>query len=584
MKRMRSIQSQMILFFSVLLIVPLILSLIYVYVMFQMNLEETYARHQRQATDALSVDVAKWRETYEDLSLLVFGDQTIQQFLQSTESLDDARYSSLRSNTRTKLVHYMEYSPRIKGIYLLDNNNRAIGSSDPSFAIIQYLQSLTPIAEEGNGHPRWDSSRDEHSITIFRKIVDNRHNLNQGIGYLFIIVERTELNNSFDQFTLDAGQHFGLADNLNGIYIATSEELSPDYWSPHHGEGGRVGYHIIETRDGNYVYYGIERDGWLLATWIAEAANLEPIRRTLVAVIIISAALLIYMIVMIVFVSNRITKPLRLIYRAIKRIGSGHSELKVPVMRDDEIGQVATNLNNMSEEIERLIEQNRTVEAKRRIIQLRTMEYQINPHFLYNTLDSVNMLSRKYDDQRIGDIVTSLSRLFRIGLNQGREMTTVEHELEHVGYYLKIQKIRFAEQLLWEIHSDESIHSDQIIKFILQPLVENSIIHGIRKRSLAGMIRISAIRESDHIRFEVSDNGVGMARAKLNELRETLDKEFTEEIESALTNTGFGLWNVHQRIKLHYGNKYGLMLDSREGEGTVVQIRLPINRISDKNE
>lgn len=586
MKPIQSIQGKMILLFLLLLIAPLMLSLIYVYVMVKDGIEQTYARHQRQTAEALSVDVAKWRHQYEDLALRIFGDSTVQQVLRESAAPKDARLSGLRSNARTKLVQYAENSPYINMIYIMDNQKQVIGSTDPTVEALSDMRRLTEEADALSGRPGWDSAGNERLITLYQPIVDNQYDLNRRVGYLFIILNRAELYNSFKQFTLDAGQQYGMANRQGGLRLATADDLDMSQWAPlpSAGDSGLTGYRLLTTDKGNYVYYGIEQDDWLLATWIAEAENQKPVRSTLVALLIISGALLIYMIVMIVFISNRITKPLRLIHRAMRRIGRGKLQLKVPVLRDDEIGQVATTLNKMSEEIERLIERNRIVEKKRRIIQLRTMEYQINPHFLYNTLDSVNMLSRKYDDSRIGDIVTSLSRLFRLSLNQGKETLTVSQELEHVGYYLKIQKIRFAERLAWEYECDESLADCRMIKFILQPLVENSIIHGIRKKNQKGFIRITACREEQHLCFQVKDNGVGMSQARLEQLRDSLKLEFTDDLARASTDTGFGLWNVDQRIKLYYGKHYGLELDSSEGEGTVITIRLPFEEHMDKNE
>jgi two-component system sensor histidine kinase YesM len=276
---------------------------------------------------------------------------------------------------------------------------------------------------------------------------------------------------------------------------------------------------------------------------------------------------------MVLFLSHRITKPLKLIQRKMMQIGEGFFIFKVPVVRNDEVGEVASAMNRMSDEIQSLIQKNKEEEAKRRLIQLQTLEYQINPHFLYNTLDSVNMLARKHQDPIIADMVTYLSRLFRIGLNQGREMITVADEVRHVTYYLKIQEIRFAGQLYWDIQTDESIESVKMIKFLLQPLVENSINHGIRKRDEPGHIYIRIWKEPDSIVLEVEDDGVGMDPEQLERVRQSLN----DDMEEPDKDHGFGLRNVHQRIQLHYGDNYGLEFVSEKGYGTTVTVRLPNN-------
>jgi two-component system sensor histidine kinase YesM len=293
---------------------------------------------------------------------------------------------------------------------------------------------------------------------------------------------------------------------------------------------------------------------------------LKPARELFFSILFMAMILIFFSVFMVLFLSHRITRPLKMIQRKMKQIGEGRLALRVPVMRNDEVGELADALNLMSSEI-----QSQEIETNRRQIQLQTLEYQINPHFLYNTLDSVNMLARKHKDPVIADIVTYLSRLFRLGLNQGREMITVADELRHVTYYLKIQEIRFAGQLFWDIQSDESVEDVKIIKFILQPLVENSINHGTRRRNRAGNIYIRVWAEPGFIVLEVEDDGVGMDEGQLQQVQNSLS-HWKEENES---DHGFGLRNVHQRIQLHYGEEYGLALASEQGFGTTVTVRLP---------
>jgi len=320
-----------------------------------------------------------------------------------------------------------------------------------------------------------------------------------------------------------------------------------------------------------YVTFAETRRGWTLVSWIPKGEVLKPARELIVGILFSSALLLLFSVFMVFFLSHRITKPLKMLQRKLGKIGSGSFVVSVPVVRNDEIGELAMALNRMSKEIADLIQKNKEEENKRRLLQLQTLEYQINPHFLYNTLDSVNMLARKHNDTLIADIVTYLSRLFRISLNQGREMITVEEELRHVTYYLKIQEIRFVDQLYWEIQADDSLMRVRIIKFLLQPLVENSINHGIRKRSEPGYIYIRVWAEPDHLVLEVEDDGVGMDAERLEQVRQSLN-EWGEEHEQHL---GFGLRNVHQRIRLHYGPGYGLTINSEKNGGTTVTIRLP---------
>lgn len=203
------------------------------------------------------------------------------------------------------------------------------------------------------------------------------------------------------------------------------------------------------------------------------------------------------------------------------------------------------------------------------------MVYQINPHFLYNTLDSVNILARQNGDEQVAELVTDLSRLFRLGLHQGQDKVTVRDELMHVMYYLKIQKIRFADQLRWEMHVPSSLMEYKIMKFILQPIVENAIYHGVKSRRGIGCIQIFAQEEEEYLLLIVEDTGEGMSQETLQQLKERMNREANDfDKENTGQEKGFGLWNVHQRIRLGYGAPCGVELSSEEGKGTRVVLRV----------
>lgn len=581
MKQPKSIRSQMVFFFSLLLLLPLLICAIYVYLTVQSNLMQSYSRHYNQVAEALTIEIGKWREDYEGFAMRIFGDALVQRYLMVEEWQQTAEHFSLRSELRSRLVSYGDSSEYMRNVYVMNNDFRIAGSTAIAPRMIANLTGLVSRVDEADGRPVWIHGYDEETIILASRVVDNRFDLNHKIGYLFVLLDTEELMNKFRQFTLDEGQQFALYDEEHRFEFATSDDWSPELTQ--HIKASGNGYQLLEAGQEQYAYFAMPKKDWHVATWILESKINEPVRKVLIAFLLIVAALLLFTIVMVIFVSHRITRPLLQLQSAIKQWGSGNT-VKVPVLRNDEIGQVANKLNMMSDEITHLIAKNREEEEKRRKLQLQTLEYQINPHFLYNALDSVYMLARKYDDSRISDIVTSLSRLFRIGLNQGREIISVGDEVRHVGYYLKIQGIRFGEQLRWVIDIDPNAEKYTIIKFLLQPLVENSIIHGVRKQDRPGTVTVRATVEQGGVRLEVSDDGSGMTSERLAEVRRSLEREEIEDSWTASTmyTGGFGLRNVHQRIRLHYGGKYGVELYSQAEGGTTAVIRLPLNSAADE--
>jgi two-component system sensor histidine kinase YesM len=568
----QSIRTQMMLLFSLIIIIPILLITVYVYYKLENHLERSYIRHQSQTTETLSMELSKWRAEYQDLSFRILGDHRIQSFLKMMDGPQTAEQLEKISEFQKSLQFYAGARDQSISVNIIKGTSLIFGSAWDT-SLQSYIQSKIPIAEQLDGLPAWDNSLALDKITLFREIKDNETDLNRSIGFVFIVIDSSEISQIFQQYTLDAGQQFALKNDAKSFQIITDPKVMAfnlEQLNGIHSESG-----TFNCVGQSCLFSAKKQSDWQLITWISKEIVMQPVREVLFAILVVSIILILFSVFMVFYLSHRITKPLKLIQRKMKQIGGGFLELKVPIVRDDEVGQLAAALNRMSEEILRLIEQNRDEEGKRRRLQLQTLEYQINPHFLYNTLDSVNMLARKNNDPLVADIVTYLSRLFRIGLNQGKEMITVSDEISHVTYYLKIQDVRFTDQLVWKVYEDESIRKVKIIKFLLQPLVENSINHGIRKRNQPGHVKVSTQNDDHFIILIVEDDGVGMTSEELELVRHSLDVDPTEGDHD---EHGFGLRNVHQRIKLHYGPNYGIQIDSKKNLGTTVSIRLPMSK------
>ena len=203
------------------------------------------------------------------------------------------------------------------------------------------------------------------------------------------------------------------------------------------------------------------------------------------------------------------------------------------------------------------------------------LKSQVNPHFLYNTLDTIIWLAEAGEKEQVVNMVSSLSDFFRTTLSKGQDFITVQEEELHIQSYLQIQQFRYQDILEYEIEIPEELYQYKILKMTLQPLVENALYHGIKNKRRLGHIRISGQIEGDYLIFEVYDDGSGIDPEKLIRLKNVLDGE----IEEKENPSGFGLYNVQQRICLNYGQGYGLQLESEYGEWTRVYVRIPCNKI-----
>ena len=202
-------------------------------------------------------------------------------------------------------------------------------------------------------------------------------------------------------------------------------------------------------------------------------------------------------------------------------------------------------------------------------METKLLQVQINPHFLYNTLDTIVWLAEENKKEEVVSMVTALSEFFRTTLSKGRDFITVKEEESHVESYLKIQQFRYQDIMDYEINIDESMYGFVIPKLTLQPLVENALYHGVKNKRGKGMIRITGRLKGGDMIFKVIDDGKGMTEEELGKLQNSLKKDKSDRKED-----GFGLSNVNQRIRHYYGEGYGISFESRENEGTTATIIL----------
>ncbi len=265
--------------------------------------------------------------------------------------------------------------------------------------------------------------------------------------------------------------------------------------------------------------------------------------------------------------SNSVTKPLLKLQRLMKQAESGDLTVHFNTQYHDEIGELGNSFNHMLSRIDDLIHQVYEEQQNKRDAEMKSLQEQIKPHFLYNTLDTISWMAREYEAADIVRLVDALTSMYRIGLSQGRDVISVEQEICHVSNYLYIQEIRYKSKLKYRIETDPATLNVQVPKLILQPLVENAIYHGIKKKRGGGTIAIQTERKEDCICFTVRDDGAGMNAEQLKLLRAGLMEESGQQ--------SFGLFYVKERIRLYYGEGYSIHVDSAPDEGTVVVLCLP---------
>lgn len=270
-----------------------------------------------------------------------------------------------------------------------------------------------------------------------------------------------------------------------------------------------------------------------------------------------------------IIISTGITRPLLNLCRITEQISEGDFSVRAPLESTDEIANLSQSVNQMTERLESMVTTIKDDERRMRYTELRLLQEQINPHFLYNTLDTIVWLIEADKNNQAEDMVVSLSSFFRLVLSHGQEFITIADEEKHIRSYLEIQHVRYKDILDYDIEINPELYPYEILKLTLQPLVENALYHGIKYKRAKGKISVKGDKIDEKIVLIVFDDGVGMDAEELSLLQQEIQKPCQE------TEKGFGLANVNERLRMNFGPEYGITIDSELGKGTKVTVIIP---------
>lgn len=425
-----------------------------------------------------------------------------------------------------------------------------IASYSPVTSREKYIALLGTVTPSGGfGEKRQFVTKVEIPVSELEKILQKANTMGKGIVYLL--------------------------DN-DGRFVASSDAAE---YEKLHGRGGlpaeKTG--LWETKrlpGGEYyaLWYGIQKYGWQLFCLIPASEYRKQGSFIVVIILLILVLLSAAVFAVSYALSSFYTKRLTALGRNMNELGSGRFRMldfSDSPQSGDEIDGIYRNFNRMSEELQRLMEEHYRQGKSVVTAELRALQSQINPHFLYNTLDLINWEAMKYKAGNIAEIAQSLGLFYRLSLNHGKAALLIKSELRHVEAYVRIENVHFDGAVHLEIIVPEEIQSYACLGIILQPFVENAIVHGIAEHPEIKecTVCISAEFDGSDIVFDIRDNGPGMSYERRKQI---LDNSFSS------TGSGYGIQNINSRLKLCYGEHYGVSFDSAPGRGTAVHIRIPV--------
>lgn len=315
-----------------------------------------------------------------------------------------------------------------------------------------------------------------------------------------------------------------------------------------------------------------------------EAANQtnQSLRNTSIILttiqIIITVLAIIISINSFITVSGAIQKPISDMEKLSTKVSNGDLTARIDIPHVNELNTLAENLNTMAGQIDLLIKKNMEEQKNFQKAEMKALQAQITPHFLYNTFDTIVWLAEEEHTEEVVRITKAFSDFLRISLSRGHEWITISQELEHIKNYLTIQKIRYADILNYSIDADESLMDVKMIKLVLQPLIENAIYHGIKNKRGRGELKVSVHYTNNSrtfVSFTVEDNGAGFTEERLGQVRNELR---TGAQDSEKLSSVYGLYNVNKKLKLYYGDQTdGLIIESEAGKGSKISFTIPVN-------
>lgn len=414
-----------------------------------------------------------------------------------------------------------------------------------------------------------------YSVDDVFSVVKAVHNPLTGeiCGVLLLDIRHTIISEAIqDALVGSSGFAFVLDDTDRVVYAPINEvvyRIRPE-WLQDESEALNAGllgkrYHIrFRTSD---------LTGWKVVSVTSYIEVMRDINQMILLYSIMLAMTLFLVFYVSVRLSDTITRPVVELRNIMKEAEKGDLSLRFEGAGQDEITELGHNFNHMIGRIQELLIRVYEEEEAKRQAQLKIVQEQFKPHFLYNTLDTINWMARDHGADDIVKLVEALTNVFRISLSKGKDFITIKEEISYISSYLYIQQIRYGEKVHYEIETDESCDLVEIPKLILQPLVENAIYHGVKLRRCAGHLKVSIQRIEDRIALSVQDDGKGMNAENTEKLRRMFDAD-----RKSGDGGGFGLFYVKERLYLRYRKAYSVEVESAEEQGTKITIWIPYEK------
>lgn len=573
-----SLKVKSILIFSIVVLLPTISLGILILQETNKVLQQQAFDYTERILDTIEDNLNATIQDVEDISTYMIFSDDFRKYMKNPPIVNGkATQQELEESIKGFNLFHLLSKNYINSITLTGINGNELNMGEPINAKEGHWER---VANEKAGGISWSYAYPIYSywsgqanvISMFR-VINDINNINRKIGFVKI---------RLNEETLFQLINSGVPKELGSTFLLDKEEKvvlhdNPKLFGKKYPDTRLLKRVPKELKKTSFLYSFkgkrylvatrvIERSGWTLVTMIDEGVILKDLRGIGYWIIVFVVLSMILGVIAVAGFYYTIIRPVLNLTDKTRQVEHGDFSVFVKVRSNDEIGRLEYRFNRMVETIQQLINTKYKLEIQQRDSELKALQNQINPHFLYNTLDMIRWTARMEQAMETSRLIELLSKMFRISLSKGKIWIPLKQEISYVESYLELQKKRMGKKLSYQLNSGEGVQDVLVIKQILQPLVENSIVHGFKGMKETGHIEMDSYLEDHDCVIDIKDNGVGIDAERFNRLL----REGTADEQ-----TGFALFNVNDRLVTAFGINYGLTFIGHEGPGTWVQVRLP---------
>lgn len=584
--------------FLLVSVVPLVIVALFSFWYSYADAKEKVGYYSVQLTKQMQMNAEQLLADYDQIANTIMKSDVIQTEFKNVGSASELERFAVDDKLDRLLSSHMVSKYDIDGITVMhiDGRYRMFVGNRMVPGRYQSTQVFSKTLNEA-GKPLWLAPHDNEVAGVFRtseKVITYSTLLKDrwsghDLGIIAIAIKPQALARLFEeQEFLENGDAFIFDDSGTYIYNrneqllggrAEDDKLREMIFRSSSGETGSEGtrsYFDYESGGSKFLvsYTKLNSNRWAIVSMVPYAVLMKKTNLILQFTIAILIVFLLFAVYIALTVSLSISNAIHGLMGSFRQVEKGDFHIRVDSSGKDEVMKLGAMFKRMVDRLNHLIHELYRTKLMNKEVQIQALKAQINPHFLYNTLETINSIARMKQIQEISQMTRALSSMFRYSIKGDQDFVTLRAELENIENYMSILKVRFGSKISLELSIPDRLYEAKLLKFILQPIVENAIRHGIEMKKGSGTVHIKAWEADELLFLRIDDDGLGMTEEKLRELKNRMKQEL--EIYD-YGGKGIGLWNVVDRLRLYYRERHRFEINSRPGEGTTVMFAVPLH-------